>query len=95
MNTKLTMTLDHALQIYSVDSTEWWDGTGDTDQMLGVREWLEDRTESLSDAQWKLLRSADARILKLADQIKQPNTSSDAFMLLRVADIARLHHVTS
>ena len=91
MNTKSAMTLERALQIYSVDSREWWDGTGDTDQMLGVREWIEERIDNLSALQLDLLRSADGQVLKLAEQF-QIAKSMDISMLHRVADIVNRHH---
>jgi hypothetical protein len=85
------MTLDRALDLYSIDATSWWDGMGDSDQMLGEREWIEARFDQLTDQQLVRLRFADNQVIQKAEQFKVAG-SWDVSMLLQTAAIAERHH---
>lgn len=94
MTTQSPMTSKRALHIYSVEVEQWWDGAGDTDQMLSAREWLEGRFEQLGADDLARLRALDAQVMKLAAQFPVAG-SWDVSMLKQTAVIAARHCVSA
>lgn len=91
MNTKYQPRLERVLKNYSVDAETWWDGTGDTDQMLAAREFIESRFDVLDAEQIQTLRAADARVMRTVSGLVVADSSWDVAMLRKVAAIAASH----
>ena len=89
-NTKYQPPLEAALLGYSVDAAAWWDGMGDTDQMLAAREFIESKFEELDATQIQVLRAADERVVGLASAF-MTESSWDVAMLKKIAAIAASH----
>jgi hypothetical protein len=94
MSTPSPMTLENALRLYAVEVDHWWDGAGDSDQMLSAREWIEDRADSLSEAQRKTLMQLDEKVTALAAPF-QVAGSWDVSMLKKTAQLAAKHHASA
>lgn len=90
MNTQSPMTIERALRIFSVEVDRWWDGSGEGDQMLSSREWLEGRFDQLDDDQTRALRRLDDQVIAKAAEFKSAG-SWDVSMLLKTAEIASRH----
>jgi hypothetical protein len=73
------------LKSYSVDVEYWWDGAGDTHEMLGVREWL--AGAQLTPAELARLVEIDDAVLRLADAAR--GDGWDVAMLRKTAELIR------
>ena len=84
------MTYERALRLYSVEVEQWWDGSGEGDQLLSAREWLEERIGELSEDHIKALRLLDEGVVKRAAVFKA-DSSWDVMMLRKTAKLAAAH----
>jgi hypothetical protein len=84
------MTTERALRLYSVEVDQWWDGSGEADQMLSAREWIESRFGQLDAEQTQRLRHLDDQVIAKAAEFKVAG-SWDVTMLLKTAQVAMKH----
>lgn len=81
------MTSERALRLYSIEVEQWWDGSGEGDQLLAAREWLEDHISDLSDGEVRALRLLDESVAQRAAGF-DGDSSWDVAMLRKTAKVA-------
>ena len=90
MITQSLLTTERALQLYSVEVEHWWDGSGEGDQLLSAREWLESRFDQLDPEQAQRLGRLDDQVIARAIPFNAGG-SWDVDMLMKTAKIAARH----
>lgn len=86
MNKKLPQTTEQFLRSYSALAEYWEDGSGDTHEILSLRELLADLLPTLTVNQRNELERIDHHVLLLSKEA--PKTGSwDVVMLQKTADL--------
>jgi hypothetical protein len=87
MNMQLKTDLADSLKRYSTYVDYWEPGAGDSQLLLGHREFLQLNLQDLTAAQRETLSAADQRVMTLAQQRYEDENDDDVLILRLCAEV--------